>query len=418
MNERPDRLEEVVRSALLAAASSVRTEPDNGRLAARIDEQRRRKAVRTRHSLAAAAVVLGAVAGGSLGSLLVHEPVDRTVLSVRSGNQAGPLPSGPPRSLSGGSFFPGLARHLLSPAAAYGPPPSLTRATGSGVILGLTSSYLAPIDVSAGRVSGCYGALLLSTSARLGDVGTGGEGTVRMEPLSPGGLEVVDSGVVPVGDGSDLWWATVSVGAAVERVAAEPADGVKDAMRPVDGVAVLGGLAPAAEATRFFSVVAEDARGRPLASLGFLAGYGSSVRTAAGGIAMAASGCAGFARLRGAAPRAPLLAAAGVVAAFEQAYGARVEDERLAAVAGIPETSESRVAREPSATPSVRVGAVEFLSPTTAVVTYRLSGGSWRTGAAVFTPIAGWRVAASTYCSDGASRLGQGAGACPALARG
>lgn len=411
MNE-PGALEDALRSSLAAAASSVRPEPDGEGLRERIGEDRRREVRRRRRFAVAAAALVGALAGGAAGGALVHGRVAHTVLSDRSGNLSGPLPSGPVNVTPAGPLLPEVPR-AVSFSVVYGRAPSFTRTTGSGAVLIAASHYLGPTYVSAGGATGCYGGLLVSTSARLGAFSAGADGVVEMAPLAGDGLEVVDSGAVPVGGGADLWWATVAVGRDVKRVVAEPLDGEADAMRPLGGIALLGGLVPAQEASRFFSVVAEDLGGRSLSSLGFLAGFGSRLRGSGGGGSVRAAGCDRPPAVRGRAPRSPLVAASGVVAAFEQAYGARGAADRLAAVDGL--TPPPDPASSPGTARAVRVAAVEFLGPSVAVVVYRLNGGRWQSGGAVRDPFGVWKVARSTYCGDvssGADAPAAAAGLC------
>ena len=287
---------------------------------------------------------------------------------------------------------------------------------------------MSPVGVASGvTVSGCYSNELVTTTATRGTAVGGSTGVVGLQPLAANGLEVVNSGAVPTSGGLDIWWATVAVGSQVARVAAEEPDGATDAMRPQDGIAVLGGLTPTAVTSRFFSVVAEDATGQSLHSIGFLAGWGpEAIGTLPGPSSpVASTSCASAAgagtpdesatTLHGSQPAAPLLATASVVSAFHQAYafgspaGLAVS---LSAVEGgtslespggqrSASAGSGRAGVSPeSAAGNVEVARVTFLSAREAEVIYRAGGGRWRTGIAFVTRSGLWDVSRTTFCDD------------------
>ena len=264
-----------------------------------------------------------------------------------------------------------------------------TRTTAAGAHLVAVAMPLPPVAVTSGlQPAGCYAGELITTSVAKGSASASATGVARIQPLASNGLEVVNSGTVPSSGGLDLWWATVAVGSGVARVAAEEPGGTTDAMKPQNGIAVVGGVTPASATPRFFSVVAENASGQSLHSIGFLTGWGPEAAGAAGssGLASTAASAAQPQAVRscektlgsgqqastlGSQPAAPLLAAASVVAAFHQEYR--------------------------SAGP-VDVSRISFLSARQAEVIYRVgtglkAPGRLRSGAALLRSDGVWRVA-------------------------
>lgn len=372
-----DELGQLLSQALRARAATVEPEPDLIALAARIGGRRRGLG-----SYAAAAVVLLAAAlGGIFGSLIASSHPQHTVLSSSGGSQDGPLPTRPhpdrtsaagaekmsPLSLSGSSLRLDLAKA----------PVTIGRIGGAGAHLEARTVWLRPVAVTSGELlSGCFVGQLVSTTAAAGRARTFDLGVIGLQPLSNDGLEVVDSSTAPAAHGEVLWSATVAVGPSVARVVAEEPDGVKDAMAPEHGLAVLGGLAPKSDARSFFSVDAEAGDGASLGALGFLMGSGSTAYgIAAPGAASAAGGCSaaqersGRVTPAGSQPRAPLLASASVVAAVERAYG---------------ETDMSVRAQ---------VTRIDFLSAGEAEVEVELRDGLYSTTKAVLGREAIWQVA-------------------------
>lgn len=403
-----------VRQLLVARAAVVRSEPDLVGLRERIEKAASRRQARTRLAVAALVLLAAAVCGVGAGSALVRQHLTRTSLSAETGSDAGRLPAGPPPSapVHRGIVSFGLPRLSLSELAGRG---VVVRRTAGGVRLQLAARLIDPVVVAAGSTTGgCYAGQLVTTTAAAGSIRGGGLAVVGTEPLAPSDLELVGSGAEPVGDGSEMWWATVAVGSDVARVATEsPAQGT-DAVTPVDGLAVVGGLVPAGEAGRFFSAVAETAAGDPLGSLGFLLGGGSRLdRPSRATGASRSAGCvsavaAGPRRAPAAAPPSPddLLAVSAVVAAYHQAYDGTLAggpSEALSAVAGAARLGPDESGAAPLARThalSVQVGEVRFVSPSRAEVSYRLAGGEWRTGSAVHGASGGWEVGTVTYCAD------------------
>ena len=91
----PSDLEQSLRQALGARASTVHSEPDVGDLMGRIGKAAHRAERRGRLSLAAAVVVAAAVAGGTFGSLAVRVHPRHLLFSGSTANQGGALPTGP-----------------------------------------------------------------------------------------------------------------------------------------------------------------------------------------------------------------------------------------------------------------------------------------------------------------------------------
>ncbi|MHB1986777.1 MAG: hypothetical protein ACYCSF_02145 [Acidimicrobiales bacterium] len=404
-------------SALRARASTVHVEPDLSDLARRIQAAEDNPRPRGRLALAAAVVLSAAVAGGTLGSLLGPTHPQHALFSSIAGDQGGRLPGGP-----GHSRPHGRANNQLSAPRRLSRATVIKRVTGAGTSLAAYGTWLAPVAVSSGTAAtSCHRAELVTTTATEGGARGTATGVVAVQPLAANGLELVDSGALPTPAGRDLWWATVAVGTRVARVAAEEPGGTTDVMFPAQGIAVLGGVAPSSATSRYFSIVAEDAAGQSLHSIGFLAGSGqeavgtSQSRKAADPLV---PGCESVATpvmgatARGSKPAAPLLAAASVVSAFHQAYNFALPAdlaENLAAVASsdtLPGFGQStRTINQPSksATASaqaVDVSQVVFLSADTAEVIYRAGSGRWRTGTAVLTGRGSWQVARTTFCGD------------------
>lgn len=402
-------LEEALRQALASRAESVRAEPDPFGLAQRIADSGGRSARRARLMLVASVIALGGTLGGILAAVMTPDRPQSAFLSSSGGDQGGRLPTGP-SSRDGGPGGAGPAHAALAPAVR--PSPDIARNTAAGVALEASATWMAPVDLTAGPASsGCYAYELVTTSATertaTGTVAGGASGVVGIDPLQATGLEVVDSGDVLASGGKALWWATVAVGGRVARVAAEEPSGGTDAMRPEAGIAVLGGIVPDADASRYFSVVAETPSGEALASIGFQLGWGSERGGgASSGSLRASSGCAevsGSADSRataGSVPASPLLAASSVVAAFDQAYGAGGPgglSERLGAVRGLRVPGEQAAGAGRSA---VLVKAVRFLSARTAEVIYRVGSRPWETGTASRVEAGRWEVTKATFCGD------------------
>ncbi len=418
MSKRPSRraVEELLRRGLEARAASISPSPDPVDLARRI-ERAEASSGRGRLLATAAAVVVAAAVGGGVGAALVPSPpAQHLSAAAKTGSQAGPLPRGPQVS----------RRHrsprAAGPSASAGPVVALARETSSGARLVATPAQLAPVAITSGSSpSGCFAAELVSTSASSDGAVAGATGVVDLQPLAADGLELVDSGTAPAEKGVDLWWATVAVGSKVARVAAEQPNGSIDAMKPVGGIAVLGGLVPTQSADGFFSLVAETPSGRPIHSIGFLAGSGPKAWGAASAPKSTASGCltpgsgAGLLSTLASQPASPLLAGSSVLASFHQAYTAGLPAGLAENVATVVAGSgllraAGAIAKRPTTgagspgpaalADQVEVARVAFLSSARAEVIYRAASGGWRTGMAVLGGSGIWKVSRTSFCGS------------------
>jgi hypothetical protein len=432
----PTDLGTSLRRALSERVSTVHAEPDFGDLKRRIDRAAYGSQRRGRLSLAAAALVVAAVVGGSLGAFLAPIRAQHGILSSSAKNQGGSLPTGPGRSAP--------SKHGLRASGPTNPgtegqesPLDIKRATAAGTQLTTDGTWLSPVGVASGTsLNDCFAAELLTTTAAKGTAVATSTGVVALQPLAPDGLEVVDSGAMPVSDTVDLWWATIAVGSNVARVAAEEPDGTTDAMRPVADVAVLGGTTAASVTSRFFSVVAEDGSGQSLHSIGFLMGWGpEAIGTSTGqtssiapsGTCLTSGSADQTQTTSGSQPAAPLLATQSVVSAFHQAYTFDASSgvaTNLAAVEsgasldssvgqssshrtiGSAGSSSAKELQTPSTVATeVKVATVTFLSAREAEVIYQAGNGRWRTGIAVIASSGIWEVSRHTFCGDVLSGL-------------
>ncbi len=407
--------EEAVRRQLQERAASIEARPDPVGLARRIEQQ---EAGHGRgHLLLGAAVVVAAAAiGGGVGIALAPKPAPQRLFETsKSGNEAGPLPQAPAPARS------------KAAAGSHGPAPSslgltagLARMTASGTSLSAVQTRLSPVSLESGSsLTGCFRPVLVSTAVTGEGVTSGSIGAVGLQPLAANGLELVDSGTAPALGGKDLWWATVAVGGKVARVAAEQPNGGIDAMKPVDGLAVLGGVVPTQLANGFFSLVAETPAGQTIHSIGFLAGWGpkawgaGSPQSALSLRACPALGGGGALLTTTASqPAAPLLAGSSVLASFHQAYSAGLPAgvaENMAAVAGGRGPLRGAGAGEGAGrgdltaaglAAAVQVAKVAFVSADRADVVYREAAGPWQTGTAVLGPTGLWKVSRSSFCGS------------------
>ncbi len=431
----PGDFEDRLRRALRAEASSVRVDADLADLRRRIEGRRPRPA-RSRLAATAAVVLVASAVGAATGSLMVPSRTRHALLSGLTGNQGGPLPVGPTASRSGGRLAPfdlneataGLRQVLQAPVG-------LARTGQGGTRLAFGAAALGPVRVSGGRAAGCYGGELVTTTASKGAASGSATGVVGMQPLAATGLEIVDSGFAPSSSRLGLWWATVAVGPRVARVAAEQPGGLTDEAVPTDGLAVLGGVVPAAERGRIFSAVAENASGHPLQSLGFLLGFGPRLQGGAGGVAVTrAAGCGAWSAPGSVRPPAsPLLAAASVVAAFHQAFdppndalaaamSAVESTPALGRSAGVgsgttSDTANGAAGRAAQSRRSVVVADVAFISSRRAEVVYRLAGRSWSTASAVLDAAGAWQVGIDSFCGVTSAGGAAGLRPSPAMAR-
>lgn len=437
------RTEQLLREAFASRAAAVHVEADYASLERRIRRWQRARERRSHLGLAAVVVLLAGVVGGVVASFVPSVPPQSALYTSSSGNQGGPLPRGATRS-GAGKTTPGsstsratagrVEQGLADYGAMGGQPVTIARTTSTGVRLSATGRWAPRVSVTSGLSSSCYGYEVVSTSVSAKGASAGAIGVVGLQSLGPDGLEVVNSGSVAYSSSRALWWATIAVGPAVARVAAEEPGGSTDATQPTAGLAVIGGRARPAEVGRFFSVVAESASGRPLHSVGFLADWGPTlVGSVASGSSPRASGAgcgaasaSSLATSSGSQPAAPLLAASSVLAAFHQAWtpsGGAWLKERLSTVldgggllsakgaksaASVPVPSPAAVPGASVALGRVDVSRVQFAAADRATVVYRLDGGPWQTGTAVLGQTGKWLLSRRTFCSgllDSASPL-------------
>ncbi|HLI45345.1 MAG TPA: hypothetical protein VKU92_12865 [Acidimicrobiales bacterium] len=394
------KLEELLARSLAARAATVTAEPDLADLERRIARRRPLAGAahpRARLAAAVATVLVASGAGVALGSALLPGRTERAILSSAGGADGGALPRGPihaSRSSTGrppvlGPFASSPDHGLLSLGPLLGgsvveraEAAAFSRSVGGGITATASAELMAPLAISTTGASGCYVGELVETTVRLGAAVGRSLGVAAVPALGPGGLEVVDSGMRPLGpgrEGSYLWWATVAVGPGVASVAAEQPDGATSTAVPTGGLAVVAGVAPAAAASRFFSVVAETASGAPLHSLGFLTGWGpravGAVREESSGSAGANPDAACTARRAAGVPARvlPGLPVASLLAAGSAA----------AAVISGPTLGVPR---------DVQVEAVRLLSSASAEVLYRAGDGVLRTAAVRRDGSGGWKL--------------------------
>jgi len=386
-------LESDLRRDLQARAAVVRTAPDLDDLAGRLRRAAARAERRDRRVVGAAVTALALAVGGLAGALATRPTVSPTEVQ----GARGVLGQGTTAS----------ARHPRSteaprrPAAAA---PRVLRLSAGGVTVLLTERAL-PGPVAVGTqwspVVSCNTADLVTTTAGRSGAFAESTGVVGLPALAPSGLEVVDSGDLPTSTGAEVWWLTVATGSSVARVAAQGPGGQVAAARPSGGLAILAGVeATGVTGPREISAVAEDGQGRSLASLGVLIGSGPKVvgeQATASPPASGASACAGLrfpSKASSAAASQPgdlRLAAAAVVASYEEAFSVGTAAAASSAGAGLP---------------AVTVSEVSFLSATRADVVYRVPGGLWLTGLADLGTGGHWVIDAASVCGSGSPAAG------------
>ena len=164
----PTDLGTSLRRALSERVSTVHAEPDFGDLKRRIDRAAYGSQRRGRLSLAAAALVVAAVVGGSLGAFLAPIRAQHGILSSSAKNQGGSLPTGPGRSAP--------SKHGLRASGPTNPgtkgqesPLDIKRATAAGTQLTTDGTWLSPVGVASGTsLNDCFAAELLTTTAAKG----------------------------------------------------------------------------------------------------------------------------------------------------------------------------------------------------------------------------------------------------------
>ena len=422
-------LEEAIRRGLGARAATLHATPDPADLARRLEQSARKLTRHGQLAAAAAVVVLAGALGGILGVVLVPAHPQHALFSSSAGRAPGGLPTGPSGGGGRASKDSPSAGAGLGALGAKTAPVSISRLAAGGVRLAAYASWLGPVSVaSAGSSSRCTAYELVATTATADAKVSGGAGVVGIEPLAPFGLEVVDSGSMRTGASSLSWWATVAVGSAVARVDGQLAGGPIDSMRPDRGIAVIGGTAPILSSSGYLSVVAENAEGQALGSVGIMTGWGPKVAggdPAASAVLPPGARCSPLGTTtkssgpRAAPTEASLVAASAVLSAFHQAYASATPagmTENLAAVVGgglfesfataAGTHSPRRVLAGSSqpATPralasSVQVAGVTLLSSSTAEVVFRVRSGPWQTGLARLASGGRWQVSRQTFCA-------------------
>jgi len=274
------------------------------------------------------------------------------------------------------------------------------------------------------------GEIVMTTIGEGGSFG-GGTSVAGLPRLGAGGLEILSSGVLQVSGGGQLWWVTTAVGAGVSRVAAENVGGVPVVARPADGVAIItGSMSGSAASSGEMSAVAEGSGGDE--SLGFLLGSGPK----AVGVSGAGENLPGCSALKlpaepssasSSQPAEPPLAAASIIAAFEQGYSANPllgfatnlaavsNGASLSTPARESDRSTARVQTplQPGTGSAPGSGAVEvrqvwFRSASDAEVVYQVNGGVLETGEAQLSSSGIWQVSRKTFCVNLRSGLVEG----------
>jgi hypothetical protein len=397
---RDPELEQLLARSLAARAANVTAEPDLADLERRIARRRPLAGAsgsRARLAAVAAVVLVASGAGVAFGTALLPARTEQAILSSAGGGDGGALPSGPAgaehrtteRRPVNGPIASSPERGLFSLGPLIGGSAveraetlAFSLTVSGGITVTVSAELMPPLAISTTGASGCYAGELVETAVRLGTAVGRSLGVAALPALGPGGLEVVDSGIRPLGSGhagSYLWWATVAVGPGVASVAAEQPDGATSTAVPTGGLVVLAGVAPSVAVTRFFSVVAETGSGAPLHSLGFLTGWGPR---AVGAVHQELSAPSGTNPLAACTARGTAGASARAVPGLPVAS--------LLAAGSVAATVISRPML--AGTPAVQVEAVRLLSPSSAEVLYRAADGVLRTAAVRRDGSGGWRV--------------------------
>jgi hypothetical protein len=244
----------------------------------------------------------------------------------------------------------------------------------------------------------CSSAAVVTTSVARPGSFAGGAAVVGLPVLSPGGLEIVDSGALPLPTGGVVWWLTAAVGSSVARVAAQLPGGQIVTGRATAGLVVLAGAEPAdASAASVMSAVAETAQGGTLSSLWTPVGAapypdGEAVNQSPGAAAASCSTVSMPSSPSGrpvVSPSDPALAAAQVIASLETTPAASATkggdffSDAESAVPGLTAGAEAPFA----------VRQVSFLSGTRADVVYRpLTSSVWQVARAALGTGGRWTV--------------------------
>ncbi len=421
-------LEEDLNRQLHAKAATVRPTPDLDDLSRRISARELRARRHERSALVAAVIVLVASLGGLVG-VIVSAPVARQTDALQS------------RYTPGAALKPRLSRHLsptTTPAASpltQSPRVVINRQLASGLdIMATLQNLPAPVAITSAwsTASTCTTGEILTTTIGEGGSFGGGISVAQLPALRPVGIAVLSSGVLQVAGGAQEWWVTVTVGSAVARVAAENVGGSPVTVAPSAGIAVIAGRMSGPEAgTGEMSAVAEGDAGD--ASLGFLLGSGPKAVGESPALGDA-TGCSVVSlpsepsSASSSQPADPGLAAASIVAAFEQADSANPLlgfAANLAAVSGgdrlgLGALAPRQVERKGGAaihrarivapaapvviaagrSGTLEVHQVYFLSASLADVVYGSTGGILVTGRAQLGSAGTWLVSLGTFCSN------------------
>jgi hypothetical protein len=430
-------IEDDIGRQLQAKATSVRVAPDLRDLSSRIRVSERRATRHERLALGAAIVVLSASLGGLAGAM-ANAPRAKSSSSFASRYEQGETGAAPtdegksrhrPKSVSGDK----------SGADSVAPAPAAVRTVidqrlRNGVTVTATvQPLMMPVAISgqgSASLECATGEIVMTTVGEGGSFG-GGTSVAGLPSLGAGGLEILSSGVLQVSGGGQLWWVTTAVGGGVSRVAAENLGGAPVVAEPSDGIAIIvGSMSGSSAASGEMSAVAEGVAGDE--SLGFLLGSGPR----AVGVSATESNLPGCSALRlpaepssasSSQPAEPPLAAASIIAAFEQGYSANPLlgfAANLAAVSDsaslstpVPSSKRSPARTEEPAQArsggapgdgAVEVRQVWFRSAWAAEVIYRVSGGVLETGDAQLSSSGIWQVSRTTFCENLRSGLVEG----------
>lgn len=317
-------LEQDLQRQLHSKAALIKPNADLAELKSRIRLREGQSQRYERLAVASAVVVLAASLGGLAGALVNarHAPsptslrtgYPNAVAPDRDRGRSVPKSSGP----AGADVSAPLQRMVISRVLP-----------GELNVSAIVQALAAPVAISDqwSRSTECTTATVLRTS--IGHDGSFGGATAvtGLPALSPDGLEILDSGILQIPGGGQVWWMAAAAGTAVARVAAENIGGSVAASTPSDGIAVVAGSVTGnAGGAGEMSAVAESGAGQSLHSLAFTLGGGPRVVGAA--LTQQVAGCSPLAlppepaSTSASQPGDEELDAASVVAAFEQAYSA------------------------------------------------------------------------------------------------
>jgi hypothetical protein len=418
-------------------AAAVRVTADVDDLQYRIRNRAHRVQRRERLALSAAVVVLAASVGGLAGAL-VRVPHAGSKDASDSGYLNGSSKPAPKHATA-----PAVQSRLSAPA----PITVVNTALPGGLHVAATLQPLTrPLAITFQWNSSveCSKASILTTTVGQDGQFGGATAITSLPALSPSGLEILSSGILQVPGGGQVWWATVSVGTAVARVAAESIGGTPVAATPSRGVAVLAGpMSTSSNSAGDMSAVVEAADGQSLQSLAFVLGQDPIVVGEAATRQVAGCSTASLPSAPDSAtasqPADPQLDAGAIVASFEQAFSANTLlgfSANLAAVAGgetltAPPATSTRTTKTsassdissdaPKMSPATGAQAsatsaedgaglgiqqVSFTSARSATVVYTIGTVSF-TGLATLGADGIWRVAKETFCAAALAGLVQ-----------